>query len=395
MTTTLLFTLLAGFLGPVITGVVPKLRLSPIILLIVLGILLGPSGYNLIQPQPILNALSRIGLAFLFFQVGLEVNFVGIKGRPLLWGIKGWLLSLGIAYGLCSALAHAGLIKSPLLVMAALATSSLGSILPILKGAGLDRTRFGTYVIAAATVGEFAPLLLITELLPEHRLDGSISHNHAFLLVLVATLSLGIGFVARLRPPQFLQKIMQSFHASDEVPVRLSILILSALTLLTSDLGFESIIGSLTAGLLVRMGVGKEHRQQVIGKLETIAYGVFIPIFFVHVGVMFDLEALLSSTAAMTKVPLFLIMLLLIRGLPVYLLREGIPRSTLLPIALMSSTTLTLVIAVSHIGLSTHQLERDTAIALISAAMLGKILFPSLALFIKSGRRGRMEQDHG
>ncbi|MBC7818027.1 MAG: cation:proton antiporter [Planctomycetaceae bacterium] len=122
-------------------------------------------------------------------------------------------------------------------------------------------------------------------------------------------------------------------------------------------------------------------------KLEAIGFGFFIPIFFIATGIKFDLHALTATPAALLRVPLFLGLFLLARGVPVWLCRRDLPRGDLLPLALMSSTALPLVVAVAEIGIETNRMKPETAAALVGAGMVSMLLFPALALTLRSSTK--------
>ena len=383
----MLVVMLIAFMAPLIVEMVPRLTFPSVVVMIVLGIVAGPQGLGWAETYAGLDALGRVGLSFLFFLAGLEVNFKSIRGRPLVWAVEGWILSVFLAFAFAFSLRALGLDHGVELLAAALATGSLGSLLPILKEANLLKTRLGVFAVAAGTVGEVAPLFLMTLVLQPADGDGSLSRPLGELVGYIAVLLVG-GYVAlKVRPPRLVRSLRNSVNGGSQLPVRLSLLVLTALTLLTNELGMESVLGALCAGILVGLTLKGPAGERVRRNLEAIGYGLFIPIFFIRAGLNFNLDALLSSKMALVKVPLFLILFFVVRGVPVWLCRKDLPKAEWLPLALMSSTTLALVVAISHLGLVTHQMAEDTAVALVSAAMLGKLIFPTVAITLTTHQR--------
>ncbi|HEX5877125.1 MAG TPA: cation:proton antiporter, partial [Actinomycetota bacterium] len=141
------------------------IRLPVVVLEIVLGILIGPQVLHWAVVHPFIDGLSQLGLALLMFLAGFEADPARIRGRPLNLAVAGWggSLVLGLAAG--AMLAASGRVLSGLIVGLALATTALGTLLPIVRDAGLLDTRFGTFVLAAGTVGEFGPIVAIALLL--------------------------------------------------------------------------------------------------------------------------------------------------------------------------------------------------------------------------------------
>ena len=139
-----------------------RMPLPVVVLEVVFGILIGPDVLGFAEPDEFLNFFSNLGLGMLFFFAGYEIDFERIRGHPLRLAVLGWVLSLVLAYSLGGLLTLTGLVLSLLFTGSALATTAIGTLIPVLSDAGELRTRFGTYLLAAGAVGEFGPILLIT-----------------------------------------------------------------------------------------------------------------------------------------------------------------------------------------------------------------------------------------
>ncbi|MDZ4153863.1 cation:proton antiporter, partial [Methylicorpusculum sp.] len=159
-----------AMLAPLITELPKGFRLPVVVLEVFLGILIGPHVFNLSGPTGFIGLLGDLGLTFLLFMVGLEIDFEKIHGRPFSLAIGGWLVSLSVAMICMLFFNGIGLIQTPpLLAAVALSTTALGILAPILRDRGLLDTDFGTHLIAAAAVGEFGPLVVISMvLIPTH-----------------------------------------------------------------------------------------------------------------------------------------------------------------------------------------------------------------------------------
>ena len=144
-------------------GLLARWAVIPVVVLeILLGIVVGPELLDLAQADDFISFFSNLGLGMLFFFAGYEIEFDRIRGQPLKLAAIGWAISLVIAYALGGLLALAGIVLSLLFVGSALATTAIGTLIPILRDAGELKTRFGTYLLAAGAMGEFGPILLIT-----------------------------------------------------------------------------------------------------------------------------------------------------------------------------------------------------------------------------------------
>jgi Kef-type K+ transport system membrane component KefB len=135
------------------------LFLPVVVLELVFGVVIGPQGLGIAQVNEFTGFFSDLGLGMLFFFAGYEIDIPRIRGRPLTLALLGWVMSLAIAYGLGGVLAAAGVVVSLVYVGSALATTAIGTLLPVLSDTGELDTEFGTYLLAAGAVGEFGPVL--------------------------------------------------------------------------------------------------------------------------------------------------------------------------------------------------------------------------------------------
>jgi Kef-type K+ transport system membrane component KefB len=173
----------AGTLGAIALG--HGIVIPVVVLELLLGVVIGPHGLGL-HTDTFVAFFSDLGLGMLFFFAGYEIDLHRISGRPLRLALVGWGLSLALAYTLGGVLAALGIVLSLLYTGSALATTAIGTLLPILSDSGEMRTRFGTYLLAAGAVGEFGPILLLTLILSSQ----STVHN---ALILIAFVGLAVG----------------------------------------------------------------------------------------------------------------------------------------------------------------------------------------------------------
>src|SRR5690242_4338812 len=134
---------------------------------ILLGLLLGPSILGWIPESDDVDLLANFGLAFLFFMAGNEIDFAAIKGRPIKRASLGWLVSLAVGITLGVLLAPDPI--SGVYIGIALASTALGTLMPMLRDAGELKTPFGLAVIAVGAIGEFGPLVAVSLFLSGRR----------------------------------------------------------------------------------------------------------------------------------------------------------------------------------------------------------------------------------
>jgi Kef-type K+ transport system membrane component KefB len=256
----------------------------------------------------------------------------------------------------------------------------LGALIPILRDSGTLNSRFGAYVSAAGAIGEFGPIVLISIALSADGGPMSLLFIAGFIAITLSCAYLA----ATARPMPAIRLLQRKLHTSAQLPVRVSLLVLVALIAVTKQFGLDSVLGAIAAGVVVSLANRGPNAEAVRHKLEAIGFGFFIPIFFIVTGLKFDLHALTATPAALMRVPLFLGLFLLSRGVPVWLCRRDLPRGDWLPLALMSATALPLVVAVAEIGIETNRMKPETAAALVGAGMVSMFLFPALALTLRS-----------
>jgi Kef-type K+ transport system membrane component KefB len=327
----------------------------------------------------------------LFFLAGFEINFHAIRGRPMTLTGAGWFLSLALGLTVGFGLKLCGVFDSALIVGAALTTTALGTLMPILRDAQELPTRFGAYAVAAGAAGEFGPILLIATVLS----GGEGEHGGSLWLMLVFTaiIIVGIWMAIRVRPPQVVLLLQEKMHTSAQLPVRVSVLVLAALVIVARQFGLDSILGALAAGIIVALTAPGEYGEDLRHKLEGIGFGFFVPIFFVTTGVRYDLHALTSSAAALSQLPLFLALFLLVRGLPALFVRNDLDLSSRVALGLLSATQLPLVVAIAEIGVRSGDLASETAAALVGAGMLSVLFFPMIALALRKRALRRKAQE--
>lgn len=375
----LLFILLAAALAPLIAEVPLRLRPPLVVLELLLGMLVGPQGLNLVASEGAIPTLSALGLSFLFFIAGMELDFSSLRGRPLQLGIAGWLLSIALALALAYALRSMGLVAEPLFVAVALTTTAIGTVLPILRDAGERDSDFGRLVLGAGALGEFGPIILFSLLTADDvGLGRQTELLITFALIAVACAALAL----RVRPPRVVALLARSLHSTSQLPIRLAILLLGGMVVLAGLFDLNLLLGAFAAGSLVGVVARGPEAEPFRHKVDALGFGFLIPIFFVVSGTQIDVADLVANSDSLVRVPLFLALLFIVRGAPCLLYR-GIGVRDRLCLALFSSTTLPLVVVITSIGSAGGQMLPANAAALVGAAILSVLIFPLIALLLR------------
>ena len=369
--------MLAAVAAPLLAEIPLGFRVPVVVLEVSLGIVIGPHVLGLVQFDGFIVAMFALGMAATLFMAGMELEFSKIKGRPLSLAALGWGVSivLGLlAVGLLHVIPQ---VDAPLIVTLAMCTTSLGVLMPIFRDSGQLETAFGRLLVAAGTVGEVGPIVAMSLLLStQYSTWQEIGFLLAFLVIVVVAIAVGMG----ARPPALLAFLSRHMHASTQLPVRISLLMLAGLFVLAEEFGFESIFGAFAAGLIVgqvtRGETGKPFRE----KVDAVTFGWFYPFFFVGTGINFNVAALARDLTTMLLVPAFLLLFLVIRGAPVFLYRRDIGKTQLLPFAFATAVpSLSIIVVITEVGVRTKSMHPDIAAALIGAALLSVLLYPTIA----------------
>ncbi len=376
---TLILIPVAAVLAPLLSsGLSHFARIPLIVFEILLGVLIGPSLLGWVQPTDFITKLSNFGLVMLFFLAGNEIDFERVRGRALNRSILGWLGALAVAVVIGVLLAPSAV--SGVYIGVALTSTALGTLMPILRDAGEMRTSFGTAVIAIGAVGEFGPLIAISLFLSGRRPGTATAVLVGFVLITAAAIYLSSrGAHFRLH-----QLITATLHTSGQFAVRLVIMVIASLVALSLALQLDMLLGAFAAGVLTKLllvDARPADREVVETKLEAIGFGFLVPIFFIYTGVTFNLDALLNSRSALIELPIFLLLMVVVRGLSgLVSAPENTNGADKRAIVLLTATGLPIIVAVTSTGVAAGDLTAGTASALVGAGMLSVLLFPLLAL---------------
>jgi Kef-type K+ transport system membrane component KefB len=381
--TNLLIVAAAGLLAPLALGFLPRLRLPAVVLEIVLGIVIGPSGLGWVEPDLPVSILALVGLAFLLFLSGLEIDVERLRGPILKLTGSGFALSFGIAIILGLGLKAGGFVKSPLFVAIVLVSSSLGVLVPVLKDSGNAGSSFGQLVIAAGSIAEFGAIILLSLFF-----SGKGSTSTAGTLILLGMFGLAVALVgvaiAGVERSISLSRVLRRLQdTTAQIRVRAAFVLLIGFTALADQVGVATILGAFAAGaLLSTIDRDDMTHPQFRPKLEAAGFGVFIPVFFVTSGLRFDLNALFASAATVARVPLFLIAIYLARGLPAIVYVRLLGRTRSVTAGVLQATSLTFTVTATQIGLRLGVVTQATAAGLVAAGLLSVVISPALALML-------------
>jgi Kef-type K+ transport system membrane component KefB len=391
--TNLLVVMAIAFAAPLLLGFFPRVQLPSVVLEIVAGIVVGPSVLGIVEVDEAVQVVALLGLAFVLFLAGLEIEFDKLRGQVLRITLLGFALSFAIALVVSLGLEAGGLVDTPLLVAIILCATSLGVLVPVLKDSGEISSTFGQLIIAAASIADFGAIILLTIFFSGEGGTGSTLLLLGALFLLAATVLLvvrGAEHSMRIRAD-----LLRLQDTTAQIRVRAALVLLVGFAALAETLGLEAILGAFIAGAIVSLA----DRDEVMThpdfrrKLEAVGFGFFIPAFFVTSGVRFDLDALTASASSLLMVPIFLLALLAARGLPAIVYRRALDARQTAIAGLMQATSLPFIVAATAIGRELDLIDAAGSAALIGAGLLSVVLFPLGGLLLL--QRGTATADAG
>ena len=358
---------------PLLVGLL-RLPVAEVVLMLGFGVIFGPEVLGWIELDAAIDLLAELGLAFLFFAAGLELEKRAVQGRSGKLALTGWLVSAALALVAAGILERLGIIADFLGVAICLTSTALGTLLPILSDKGLIKTPFGNYFMGAGAIGEFGPVLAISLLLS----------TKSFWMALLSVLLFGaVAFIfakapTLLRTNRVMSVIERGQETSAQTAVRLTALLLVALLAIAEDFGLDVVLGAFIAGIITKQLVPANEQSGLQTKVEGIAFGVFIPIFFIVSGARLDISSILANPSLLF---VFLVLLLIVRGVPQFFLyRRAIPNAKeRAGYSLYVATALPIIVAVTSVELASGIMEPSVAAALVGAGALSVLVFPLIA----------------
>jgi Kef-type K+ transport system membrane component KefB len=388
--TNLLVVMAIGFGAPFLLGLFPRLLLPSVVLEIVAGIVVGPSVLGWVHVDEAVEVVALLGLAFVLFLAGLEIEFRELRGSVLKLTGLGFALSFALALAVSYGLQAANLVDTPLLVAIILCATSLGVLVPVLKDSGQLSTTFGQLIIAAASIADFGAIILLSIFFSGKGGTGSTLLLLGALFALAATVFLVVRTAERSM--RLRDDLLRLQDTTAQIRVRAALVLLVGFAALAETLGLETILGAFIAGAIVSL-VDRDQRMthpDFRAKLEAVGFGFFIPVFFVTSGVRFDLDALTASASNLLMVPVFLAALLVVRGVPAIVYRGALDARQTAIAGLMQATSLPFIVAATAIGRELNLIDAAASAAMIGAGLLSVLLFPLGGLLLLRRSPGRV-----
>ena len=372
-----------AFVAPLLLGLAPALRVPSVLLEIGAGVALGPSVLGWVEADAAVNVLSLIGVGFLLLLAGLEIEVDRLRGAVLRLALTGFAVSFGIALMVGYGLDAVGVVGAPFLVAVILSATSLAVVLPLLKDTGLAGSPFGQMVIAAASIADVATVIMLSLFFSEETAGVGV-RLALFALFGLVCVGAGVAIAVGARVPSLSAALLRLQDTTAQIRVRGAFVLLMVFSILAQRFGLEAILGTFLAGMLLKLAdrddaMTHSHFHE---KLTEAGFGFFIPVFFVASGLRLDAGALVSDSSTLLHVPVLVVALYVIRGLPALLYRGLLGGRRALAAGLLQSTTLSFVLIASQIGQELGLLGPSDVAALTAAALVSVLVNPVVALAV-------------
>ncbi|MBT2695572.1 monovalent cation:proton antiporter family protein [Bacillus sp. ISL-55] len=379
--TSLVIVIIVAFLTPILLHRL-KLSIIPVVVAeIIMGLIIGKSGFNIVHEDAWLGTLSTLGFLFLMFLSGLEIDFSAFtsgkknkatpKKEPNTFVVAS-IIFLGIfiaSLGLSYLFVLAGFIENVFLMTLIISTISLGVVVPTLKDAHLMKTNIGQIILLVAVIADLATMILLAVFVSLY--DGG--DGNTWLLLLLFAAGVALYFVGKIFKNRTFINALST--GTTQIGTRAVFALIILLVAISETVGAENILGAFLAGVLVSL---LAPDQDMVHKLDSFGYGFLIPIFFVMVGVDLDIWALFSDKKLLMLIPLLLLALFLSKVIPVYILRKWYDTKTVLAAGFLLTSTLSLVIAAATIGERMEMITPEMSGTLILVAVISSVLTPIL-----------------
>lgn len=379
--TSLVIVIIVAFLTPILLHRL-KLNVIPVVVAeIIMGLVIGKSGFDLVHEDMWIETLSTLGFIFLMFLSGLEIDFTAFKGNNkkevLPSGKKepnsfmvATLIFIGIfcfSLGLSYLFVFMGFIKNAFLMTLIISTISLGVVVPTLKEAHLMKTVIGQIILLVAVIADLVTMILLAIFVSIY----DKGNGNTWLLLVLFAAGVGLFFVGkRFKNRKFLEAMSTG---TVQIGTRAVFTLIILLVAVSETVGAENILGAFLAGVLVSL---LSPNQELVHKLDSFGYGFLIPIFFVMVGVKLDVWSLFGDEKLLLLIPLLLLGLLLSKLIPVYFLKTWYDTKTVIASGFLLTSTLSLVIASATIGERLEVISPEMGGTLILVAVITSIFTP-------------------
>ncbi len=346
---------------------------------IIVGIIVGSSGFNIVVSTHDLTFLSNLGVTLLMFLSGMEINFdllqrknnpkaksqAGKTVDPLPTALTAFAGIVIMAFILAYVLKLISLFSNIVLAAIIFMTVALGVVIATLKEKDILGRPIGQTILLTAVLGEVIPLLLLT-------IYASVNGGNAEQLWLIILLFVAAIFLLRRfkQPYLWFSKVTK---ATTQLDIRLAFFLIFALVTVAERVGAENILGAFLAGMVMKL---LEPSEATKDKLTSIGYGFFIPIFFIMTGVGLNLKSLFAHPSSLMLLPVLVIFLFLAKAPVVLIYMRYFEKKNAFAGGFLTATTITIVLPTLQVARKLHAITSTQSDVFILAAVIVCIVSP-------------------
>lgn len=370
----LLIVLFAALATPLITAKFHLTRMPTAISEIIMGIIIGKTGLNIVHPDVSVQYIADLGVIMLIFLGGMEIDFSLLEPKknkddfsPLGTAFAGFISIFIMSIVLSGILYATGIFNQFILAVILFSTIALGVIISLLKEVGLLDTKYGQTILLTSAFGEFIPLVGLT-------IYSAVKQQHY-----ISVLGLPVIFIIAIVLLHRFNRVYVFFERIDksttQLDIRLAFFLIFVLVTFAEQIGAESILGAFLAGAVMKLLKPKPDTE---AKLSSMGYGFFIPVFFITTGVNLNLRTLFTNKEALMLIPLFLIAFLLSKAIVFFVFRRQFGNRYSVAAAIVTSTTITLVLPILQVGRNLKLITTAQSGAITLAAIITCLICPIL-----------------
>jgi len=363
----LVFISLGAFLLPLLGN---KIKIPGIVLEIAYGIIVGPV-LNLVSPSEFISGLAILGFLLLMFLSGFEIEIEKFQDsgiRALLMPSLMFTGTVLISFFLVTRLNY------PFFLGLVLCTTSVAIVIPILRSDETIKTNYGQLLFMTALLSDILTLLGATILASVERSGGyGIKNLNVILYFVFVTLVLRIVKRVAWWNPQLFSRMFDG-NDPEELGIRSSIALMLTLVGVAVLFEIEAILGAFLAGTIFAFIF--PNRGSLESSLKGFSYGFLIPIFFINIGLNYDITVF-SNTQFYVEVLYLFGIAIVVKMLPtILLIFSGINLKQIIAGGFLLSARFSLIIAMAEIGVEINLISKAIEQQIILLAVLTATIAP-------------------
>ncbi|MCR1934224.1 cation:proton antiporter [Clostridium tepidum] len=374
----LLILSLFAFITPLFINGLKKYKIPFVVGELFVGIIIGKSFLNLIQVDPWIQFLSNLGLAYLMFLSGLEIDVHSIKvskaskgSNNIIICIIMSLLSIIVSFIICKFLYSVGFIKDIIFMTFLFSAAAPGFLVPFLKQKDILKTEFGQILLIFSLIGEFVSLIAMTII--SSKLTYGLSYKSFLFLIVIIVSFLIYKILSKLQGKYDFSTLATN---NTHLEVRAAFALILILVTISNKTGTEIALGSFLAGVIFTFLTDKSHEEDLKYKLDIIGYGFLIPIFFIMIGVNLDVTTIFRNPNNLISIPLIILIIYIIKFVPSLVLKHRFGINKALSGSIILSSQLSILIVGAQIAFNLRLISQEGYSCLILTAVISCMLFP-------------------